>query len=98
MVFCKDFKVNFGHLLIFAVEFVEFQDRVRLALRIRRIKSELIFFPMLLNPNFTTFLALTEIKILTTVDTYEIAEFQKINRLVLTLQRPSVAYLRFHFY
>ena len=53
---------------------------------------------MLLNPNFTTFLALTEVKILTTVDTYEIAEFQKINWLVLTLQRPSVAYLRFHFY
>ena len=70
MILSECFQVDPGHLLVLAVEFVEFKHRVRLTQWIRRVVGELVRLAMPLYPYFIAFLAIAMVAALTTVDSY----------------------------
>ena len=67
MIFGKRLEVDSRDSLILAIELVQFQDRVGLALRVGRIVAELIRFAMLLGAHFIALLTAAKIEAFPTV-------------------------------
>jgi len=68
VILSVSFQIYLGHLFVFTVELVQFQDWVRLSLRIRRVVSEFVSFPVLLYAHFVALLAKSKVEALSTVD------------------------------
>ena len=67
MVLGKCLEVYFRDSFVFAIELVQLQDWVRLALRVGGIVAELIRFSMLLRAHFVTLLTASKVEAFATV-------------------------------
>lgn len=74
MILCKCLEIYFRDSFIFAIELVQFQNRVGLALRVRGIVAELIRFSMLLRAHFVSLLTASKVEAFATVYLYHHAK------------------------
>ena len=69
VVFCIRLQVDHRHFLVFAVEFVKLDDRVRLTLWVGGVVAELISFTVLLHTDLVTLLSLAKVESFATIYT-----------------------------
>ena len=74
MILGKCLEVYFRDSFIFAIELVQFQDWVGLALRVRGIVAEFIRFSMLLRAHFVTLLTASKVEAFATINLYHQAK------------------------
>lgn len=63
-------KVNLRHLLVLAVEFIQFKHRIRLALWVWGVVTELVSFAVLLNAHLVALLSAPKVEGLAAIDSY----------------------------
>lgn len=74
MILGKCLEVYFRDFFVFAIELVQFQDWVGLALRVRGIVAEFIRFSMLLRAHLFTLLTASKVEAFATVHLYHHAK------------------------
>lgn len=74
VVFGKGLQVNFRHFFVLAVELVELEDRIRLALWVGRVVTELVSLAVLLDAHLVALLAAPEVEAISAIDSLKLTK------------------------